>query len=347
MAFAQGLPPDHAGAALRPRADFANSPIPRSGTLLPLEKSSTLTPRPSEFRRDTLGRPSVAFALLLCLLWGGLAPALKVSLRGLPPFAIAGWRFLIALLSLLVWCRTNQINWRVPRSMHLQLLGFAGLFVLQIGLLNLGARWTSSNHTVVLLNTNPVFVALLAHLLIPNDRLSWPKLAGLLFAFAGICVTFLEAGQLAELSPWLGDGIVLASGFVLGGVQIYSKFLVRWLNPFQVVIWEMIYGVPLFFLLSAVWEHGETFQLTRAVLFSLLYQGMAVGAFCFAAWTHLLQRFAASQVAVFQFTTPLFGVVLSAWILGDVTSPSLVAGVALVALGIYWVSRAPAALNRN
>jgi drug/metabolite transporter (DMT)-like permease len=45
-------------------------------------------------------------------------------------------------------------------------------------------------------------------------------------------------------------------------------------------------------------------------------------------------------VTAFQFTTPLFGVVLSAWILGEATSTTLLAGGGLVALGIYWVARA-------
>src|SRR5262245_17461343 len=132
-----------------------------------------------------MGRRAAAFALLLCLLWGGLAPALKLSLRSMTPFAIAGWRFLIALACIFLWCRLNQIEWRIPRRMHASLMAFAVLFAVQIGLLNLGAQWTSSNHTVVLLNTNPVFVALLAHFSIPNDRLNRQKLGGLIGAFAG------------------------------------------------------------------------------------------------------------------------------------------------------------------
>ncbi len=287
-----------------------------------------------------MGRQGVAFALLLCFLWSGLAPALKLSLRGMAPFAIAGWRFLIALACILFWCWVNQIDWRIPRRMHASLMGFSVLFALQIGLLNLGAQWTSSNHTVVLLNTNPVFVALLAHFFIPNDRLSWQKLGGLIGALAGVCVTFLETGGLPAKSAWLGDTIVLVSGFVLGVLHVYSKFLVHRLTPFQVVVWQMIYGVPLFFLASALLETASTNQLSWTVVASVLYQGVAVGAFCFTGWTHLIQRFAASKVTAFQFTTPLFGVVLSAWILGEATSATLLVGVALVALGIYWVARA-------
>jgi drug/metabolite transporter (DMT)-like permease len=287
-----------------------------------------------------MGRQGAAFALLLCFLWGGLAPALKLSLRGMAPFAIAGWRFILALTCILLWCRVNQIEWRIQRRMHASMMGFSVLFALQIGLLNFGIQWTSSNHTVVLLNTNPVFVALLAHFFIPNDRLSWEKVGGLIAALVGVCVTFLETGGMSVKSAWLGDTIVLVSGFFLAAVHIYSKFLVRRLTPFQVVVWQMIYGVPLFFLASVFLETTATNQLSWTLVTSILYQGVVVGAFCFTGWTHLMQRFAASKVTAFQFTTPLFGVVLSAWILGEATSTTLLAGGGLVALGIYWVARA-------
>ena len=279
---------------------------------------------------------AVGFAVLLCLLWGGLAPALKISLRYLPPLAAAGWRFLIAVICLVTWCRAMQIRWGVPAARQLPLVAYSLLFVLQIVLLNLGAQWTSSDHTVVLLNTNPFFVALLAHALIPGDRLNVKKSAGLLLAFSGVCVTFLDVETLAKARA--GDLLVLLSASILGLLQIGTKYLVRQFSPFQIVIWEMIYGVPLFFLASMAFETISGHVWNQQTISSLLYQGVAVGAFCFAGWSHLLQRFSASKVSAFQFTTPLFGVIVSALILGDKASPSLLVGVALVAAGIYWIS---------
>ncbi len=191
------------------------------------------------------------------------------------------------------------------------------------------------------LSTNPLFVAFLSHFLIPNDRLSLVKLVGLSLSFVGIYVIFLEGGEAPSRSQLHGDLIVLTSGFLLGLVQVYCKFLIRTLNPFQIVIWEMIYGVPLFFLGSLSLEGNSVYRLTPAVVASVLYQGIAVAAFCFATWTHLLERFSASRLSAFQFTTPIFGVILSWLLLGDSTSLTFLIGVILVATGIYLVSRSP------
>lgn len=301
---------------------------------------------PLSFSDEKMAAQPALLTLFLCALWGGVGPTLKLALEGVPPLAIAGWRFLIGLACILLWCRLNRIEWRLPRVYQRPIIGFAALFVLQISLLNLGTQFTSSNHSVVFLNTHPLFVALLAHFLIPNDRLSWRKVGGLMLALAGICVIFLENGPAPGGSALLGDVLVLMSGLLLGVIQIYSKFLVRQVAPVQIVVWEMVYGVPIFFLMSFFWERNVRYDLTPAVVGGVLYQGAIVAAFCFVTWTYLLKRYAASRLSAFQFTTPIFGVILSWLILGETASARFLVGVALVAVGIYLVSTFLANSNR-
>lgn len=286
-----------------------------------------------------MGLRPVVLTLFLCSLWGGLGPSIKLSLQGMPPVAVAAWRFLVGLVCLLVWCRVYRIDWRLPRRDHLALFIFGLIFVAQISILNFGTKFTTSNHSVLFLATNPLWVALLAHFVIPNDRLNVSKVAGLLLAFLGICVTFMDSGQIPTGNPLLGDLLVLVSGCLLGVIQIYSKFLVRRLSSYQIIVWELMYGVPLYFILTAVFERNIPYHLTPAVVAGVLYQGIVVAAFCFVTWTNLLQRYAASKLSAFQFTTPIFGVVLSWLVLGDTTTPWFVIGVALVAAGIYLVSK--------
>lgn len=292
----------------------------------------------ARFTDEPITLPWAVLVLFLCLLWGGVAPTIKLSLQGMPPLAIAAWRFLIALACILAFCGVTRTPWRLAPRFYGSLAMFSLIFVAQISLLNVGANWTSSNQTAVLLNTNPLFVALLAHFLIPNDRLTGRKMAGLLLAFAGVCAVFLEPSPASSPTSVAGNALVLASGFLLGVIQVFSKFLVRDLSAFQLVIWEMIYGVPLFFLISALFEREARYNLTAPVLGGVVYQGVLVAAFCFVMWAHLLKRYAASRLSAFQFTTPVFGVALSWVILGDSISPGFAMGVALVAAGIYLVS---------
>ena len=141
-----------------------------------------------------------------CAIWGGLSPALKISLEGIPPFGAAAFRFLIGLISLLIWGGFKRIRWWRPAVSHRHLLAFGALFVFQISVFNLGTEQTSSSHSIVFLSTNPIFVALAAHFLIPNDRLNLRRSCGLpahpntktaLSLFAQLCAWDLESAWFA------------------------------------------------------------------------------------------------------------------------------------------------------
>jgi len=288
------------------------------------------------FGNESFGVKSALLVVLLCFLWGGLTPSLKLSLMGIPPLAVAGWRFLTGLIAIWVWCRLNGIRLYVPRKAHLPLFLYSLVFVVQISGVNFGTRLTTSNFAVILINTSPLFVALLAHFLIPNDKLTLRKAIGLAVAFLGVTVIFLASAPGTD--QLRGNVLVLLGGFLLGVIHVYGKFLLRRLSAFQVVFWEFVYGISFFFPLSLLFESGETYRLSAAVIVAVLYQGLVIAGFGFVTWVYLLQRYSASKLASFQFSIPVFGVVLGWLILGETLTWRLGAGVLLVAVGIYAVS---------
>ncbi len=305
-----------------------------------IQKSSSSAgtkPLGRPFPAEELGLRTALYIVFLCAVWGGLSPALKISLEGVPPFGAAALRFLIGLVSLLIWGSFRRISWWRPAVAHKHLLAFGALFVFQISAFNLGTELTSSSHPIVFLSTNPVFVALAVHFLIPNDHLNLRKGCGLLLAFLGTWVIFAEGGEFHG-NTLLGDALVLLAGFLLGIVMVFSKFLIRHLTAFEVAVWQMIYGVPAFFLLSFWMEQERSYDITASVAMALFYQGAIVAAFCFVAWTGLLRRHSVSQVSVFNSTTPLLGVLLSWLLLAEPISSGFVLGVLLIALGIYLVA---------
>ncbi len=286
-------------------------------------------------KQETIGLRAASFALFLCLFWGGLTPGLKIALEGVPPIAVAGWRFLLGLIVIWLWAVAKRVTLRLPRGQWLPLLIFALIFVVQIGAINIGTQKTSANYAVILLSTSPLFVAVLAHLFLHGDRLSLRKLAGLLLAFLGVASIFLETPPIREML--MGNLLSVLSGFLLAIIYVYGKFLLRTLTAIQIVFWEMTFGVPLFFILSALLEPSER-HVTVPVALSIFYQGALVAGFCFVSWMKLLKRHPASKLTAFQFSIPVFGVILSWLLLGEPITLRLVLGVAGVAAGIILVS---------
>ncbi len=310
----------------------------------PTEESATTADEP---RPHGPGRPhdppaphlrgwTIALALLLCAGWGGLAPAIKIALRETPPVALAGWRFLIGLLSIAVWCRLRGIRFLPGRGEVAVKVLLPALFVLQIALLNAGARFTSGGHAILLLSTHPLFVAILAHFALRGDRLGLARVAGLLLAVAGVAAVVSERLSGGSLH---GDAMVLASAITLGVLIIITKrAMARGMTAYQTLGAQMLPGVVGFFLVSLWLEGPLVLPRSPAVWLSIVYQGVVVAGFCFVAWNLLLERYSASRLTAFQFTTPIFGVVFSALFLGEALTWGVAVGTALVGLGL-WLSR--------
>jgi drug/metabolite transporter (DMT)-like permease len=277
--------------------------------------------------------------LLLAALWGGNVVAIKIGLRGIPPLAAAGIRFCIALPLVALWARLRSVSVKPRAGEIFPLLVIALLFTFQIAVLNWGTRLTLAGRATVILHTYPVFVAFLAHFMIPGERLSWYRLVGVILAFAGIVAVFWEKLALGTGETVPGDLLCLGSAFLLGLLNVLLKRYLQTIDEARVLVWEMIIGVPLFFALHLLFDRGSAFTFSPDVVTALLYQGVIVGVFCFLIWLSILKRHSPSRLTVLFFTAPLWGLLASYLLLGEGISIGLAVGAGMVALGIFLVNR--------
>ncbi len=283
----------------------------------------------------------ICFVLFLAMLWGGNAVSLKIGLQEFSPFASAGLRFTIGLVLIASWALANGISIKPKRHEYLRLFLTAILFITQIAALNVGADFTRAGRTAVMTNTYPLFVALIAHFVVPGDHMTRRKALGLAFAFGGVCFVFRDnfIGGTGEFLT--GDLLTLFGGFLLGLLIVVTNRLIQHINTYCVLVSQMVIGVPAFFTLSAIFEGKAGYGFSYPALFAILYQGAGIAGFCFVAWTLLLKDHPPSRLSVFFFTTPLWGILLSNLLIGEPITTGLAIGAVLVALGIYTINRSP------
>jgi len=167
--------------------------------------------------------------VLVSILWGANPVAIKIGLLDAPPLRLAWMRFLIggAVITLWAWATGRLAGFRIERGEWRPLIFLGLLFTLQIGMMNVGTSLTSAAHSAILLNLYAVHTVVLAHFLIPGDRLSVKKVTGVLVAYSGIVLLF--ARQVTRDAPTLpGDVIMVVSGFILAERTVY---LARVRNP--------------------------------------------------------------------------------------------------------------------
>ena len=279
-------------------------------------------------------------ALCLSFLWGGNIVSIKFGVATVPPLWSAFWRMALGSVAVSLWAaaRGKPVLFERDRLRSMLLLG--GLFGLQVGILNLAVFYTSPAYAVILLNTNPVMVNLISHFFVEDDRLTLPRLLGLGVAFGGIAYVMLghPEAQLAP-HPLLGNALMLVSALLLAVRLVYTQRLVQDMDPLRPVIWQMVLSLPLYLVFASAFEPPLTQPLTYEPVLALLYQALVVAGLCFVAWTTLLQRHSAGNLATYAFSVPVFGILLSALFFDERITGRLWVGAAAVATGIAIVTR--------
>jgi len=277
------------------------------------------------------------FALLLSILWSGNNVAIKAGLRDAPPLRLGWMRFLVGGIVVLAWALVSRADLRVRPGEWRKLLTLGVIFSVQLVFLNIGTDHTTAGNSLVMNTTYPIWVAILAHFFIPDDRLTLNRAFGVLLAYAGIVLVFLRSLAISR-DLLLGDALTLTSGFLLGVRIIYTSRAVQDVDPAKLLLAQAAVGGASFLVASAIWE-PEPYRWTRNLFLAVLYQGAIVAGFNFIGNMWLLKHYLPSRTSVIGLSQPLFGILLSWLILGEALSARLLVGAALVIIGVGLAQR--------
>ncbi|HYO14418.1 MAG TPA: EamA family transporter, partial [Thermoanaerobaculia bacterium] len=129
----------------------------------------------------------------MVLIWGTTWAAIRIGLRGIPPVTGVALRFAIASMALFALVRVFGVTLgRSRRERGLWISNTFLTFVIAYGVLYWAEQWVPSGLAAVLFATFPLFVALIAHFVLPDERLTAASAVGILIGFAGVAVIFSE-----------------------------------------------------------------------------------------------------------------------------------------------------------
>ena len=272
----------------------------------------------------------VAF-VVSAVLAGGNAVGVRFSNRELDPFWGAGLRFSLAAICLIGLMVALRLE--LPRGRAL--VGSAVFGLLQFGLGFALAYYALvklyAGFGQILLSLVPLATLLLAAAQ-RQERLHRASLAGTLLALVGVVI--MSGASLRESIPILS--LLAALGSALCFAQ--GAIIVRRLPPVHPVSMSavgMVAGAVVLLLGAAI--AGDEIILPRqgetlaAIAFLVLLGSVVV----FVLYLFVLRYWAASRAAYGFVLTTVVTVALSAWLDDEPISAALVAGGALVLIGVY------------
>jgi len=280
----------------------------------------------------------VAFTVV-CTVWGSTWMAIKIGLETVPPFLSAGVRFLIASLLLLLIIRVRGISLPLARNawrvyLALGILGYA----IPFALVYWGQQYIPSALSSILFAAFPFWVALFSHVLLPQERMDYVKVIGILVGFAGLVVIFARDVHWTGSEGLLGMGAVLLSTFLGGFSLVVVKKHGESISPFSLNFIAM--GMTALFLLgmSVVLERGVGVGWSTAAVVSVLYLAVISSVLTFAAYLWLLKRVEAVYLSLTSFVSPIIAIILGVMAMGEDLAATVYFGAALVLSGILFAN---------
>ncbi|MDE2367841.1 MAG: DMT family transporter [Burkholderiales bacterium] len=289
--------------------------------------------------RSSIDAQAVGLMLVLCLVWGVQQVALKATAADVAPVFQIALRSGVAaaLIALLMAAQGERMTladgvWRPGLAVGL-------LFAVEFLCVGEAVRRTEASHVVVFLYTAPIFAALGLHARLRSERLRPLQWAGIALAFAGIVLAFVGHRAAPQRGVSMaGDVLALLAGAGWGGTTVIVRCSrLATLPAKQTLLYQL--AVAFVLLLAATYASGQgAFHATPLVWACLVFQCLAVSFASYLAWFWLLRRYVASQLGIFSFLTPLFGVAFGVWLLDESLQSGFAGGAVLVCAGLALVS---------
>ncbi|MXP65789.1 DMT family transporter [Roseomonas sp. M0104] len=273
--------------------------------------------------------------LLLALAWGCSFFFMAVAVKALPPLTIVLGR--VALASALLWGLLALNGQRLPLRAPV-LLACLGMAVLNnlvpFSLIVWAQQSISSSLASVVNAATPVFTACVAHVATRDEKLSGPRLLGVLTGLAGVAVLAGPAA-LRQGAEWPGilAGLGACLSYALAAVW-GRRFRALGVPPLAAAAGQTtastLLALPLVALLDQPWSLPS--PAPEAVL-ALLALGLISTGFAYTLFFRILDQAGATNSALVTQLVPVMAILLGVLVLGESLLPRQLAGMALIALG--------------
>jgi drug/metabolite transporter (DMT)-like permease len=291
------------------------------------------------------GRPSrvklVAAFLAVYVIWGSTYLAIRVAIESIPPFLMAGARFLIAGSLLVAWAR-----WRgnqMPTLRELRSAAIVGVLLLMGG--NGAVVWSEqrvpSGIVALLVATVPLWMVLLAWGWKGAARPTWRIWTGIGLGLVGVAVLVGPEALGAGRVDALGAATVLFGSLSWATGSIYSRTAELPRSPIVATGFEMLAGgLVLTFFGLIVGEGADlrvamvTGESVGAVAYLVIF-GSFLG---FTAYIWLLRTVSPASVATYAYVNPVVAVALGWAVVGEPLSGRTIGSAIVVLTAVALIS---------
>lgn len=282
----------------------------------------------------------------LGIIWGTSFLWIKVAVEEISPIMLVGFRTLFASLGLgLIWLLTKKnytIKWADVRG---RLLDF-----LVMGALNISIPWVmiswaeqfiDSGIASILNSAMPLFTILISPIFIADDRITLPKVFGLLTGFIGVIILMAPSIREGWTSGLAGQAVsLLATVFYAAGL-VYTRKRGHSLPAQLQAFLQIGLGSLMIWLVALFIERPLALPALPITWVATLWLGLLSSCLAFIIYFKLLHKIGPTRMSMVTYIPPLVGVLLGVVFLGEQFYWQALFGALLILSGISIVNLKP------
>lgn len=295
-------------------------------------------------------RPSPYLMLLVAMFfWGTTYVIVRAIHEDVPPITLNFWRWVVVLVLLLPWTAGAAWRHRAVLRQNAWLLGVLSItgVALYQSAAYIALNTTTAINAGLIFATVPVVTPLISYAL--YRELVAPRQAlGIAISMAGV-VTIIVRAEWDVLADFLftpGDMWMLLS---VVAWALYSVLLRRLRGNLPPLVLMMVLAVIAVVVLLPFygWERALVggFVLSRSTILSLAYLSVASAIVSYVCWNNAVAVIGANKAGLFVHLIPVFTVILAILTLGEQLKGFHVAGILLIAIGIYLTVTRPGTIR--
>jgi drug/metabolite transporter (DMT)-like permease len=277
----------------------------------------------------------IAFAALY-LVWGSTYLGIRFAIETIPPFLMAGMRFLLAgviMYAIARWQGTYKSSWANWRT---SLIIGACLLLAGNGGVTISEKYIDSGLAALIVAIVPIYIVILSWATGMAPRPAPVVWLGLIGGFIGVGFLLGPALHLSSNSgrhPAIGMSILLVSSFIWSAGSLYSRTAKHAASPFLTAAQQMLCGGLLLLLAGIVTGEGRHFHpsaisiISLASFIYLVLIGAVVG---YTAYIWLLRHCDPAKVATYAYVNPIVAVLLGAGFAGEQLTMRVLVAAALI-----------------
>ena len=269
----------------------------------------------------------VALATLFVIACWGYSPAgIRIGLEGYAPGHLALLRFIIASVFMALIASSMKIS--LPRVKDLPLLAVLGFFAVSLHhiALNFGQPGVTAGASSVLIQSMPLFTALLAHFVF-KERVSGWRWTCVAWGLIGVAIVIAGDRGLGHIDA--RGLLVLLAAF---SWSVYFSLQKRYSHRYDglTMVCYTIWAGTFFLLIYLPGLVGEIVNAPLRVNVAVGVLGFFPSALAYLAWAYVLKHMDVSRASMSLYLTPPMAIAIASVLLGEMPSPMVIVGAVVV-----------------